>query len=372
MLPQIENYLLRAWNQLPEAGPTPGRLSFLGQATGVSKACFFIFADDERSPRYIAKLPRSPAYNEELMQEVSTIQHLRATVSEKLRATIPGPMHIVQLCGHCVVIEPVLPGRPMDAITLAGGALDPATTASQIALAHQWLIKIQQETPHRNGKLDATTIRQFFVEPLKIMQMNNDLTASEAKYTEKLSHDARALEGHQLPLYLYHGDFRPGNILIDRDRIAVLDWQFSRPSAPPLLDWFSFVFRLYSGSMRLPDIDGSLQAYRAVLHEVFFARNWFSELVREYTKTYCKALSVDEAYLSMLFSLFAVNNVNHFHAFLNERAGRGYLYLLRGASTSSQSWRQQVRRQAYVWLLGDIGANPVLWQSPEKRLTERQ
>ena len=363
MLLQLEKYLLSAWKHLPNAGPTPKYVSFLGQATGVSKACFFVFADDERSPRYIAKLPRSPVYNEELLREIVTIERLRATVPSKLQSTIPGPMHTVQLSGHWVVIEPVLPGRPMDSLLLSDGSLDPAATATQIALAHQWLIEMQREVPHRNGRMDATTIQQHFIRPVTTMQVNNDLTANEALYVERLVRDLRALEGHVLPLYLYHGDFRPGNILVERDRIAVLDWQFSRPLAPPLLDWFSFVFRLYSGSVRLPDMNGSLQEYRAVLHQVFFARNWFSELIAEYTKKYCEALRIDQGCLSILFGLFVVNNVNHFHRFLSDRATRGYLYLLGGAPTSCRSWKEQVRRQAYVWLLGEISSNPTLWPS---------
>jgi hypothetical protein len=113
--------------------------------------------------------------------------------------------------------------------------------------------------------------------------------------------------------------------------------------------------------VQLPDIDGSLEKYRAAFHEVFFARNWFSELVADYTRAYCKALHVTDAYIPLLFSLFVVNNVNHFHSFLTQRARRGYLYLLRGAPSSGQSWKQQVRRQAYVWLLGDIAVRPTLW-----------
>ena len=370
MFDHLEDYLLRAWHQLPHAGTAPRHLSFMGQATGVSKVCFFIFADDEASPRYIAKLPRSPAYNDELMGEIVAIQSLRQVVTDELKATLPGPMHVVSLSGHYVIIEPVLPGQPMDALTMVNGRLDPSSTARQVALAHHWLIEIQQNAPHRRQTIDAATLWDQFVEPLERMKTNSELTQSEEKHAEEVCSELRALEGRDLPLYLYHGDFRPGNILVDGDRIAVLDWQFSRPLAPPLLDWFSFVFRLYSGSVQLPDIDGSLEKYRAAFHEVFFARNWFSELVADYTRAYCKALHVEEAYVPLLFSLFVVNNVNHFHSFLTERARRGYLYLLRGAPSSGQSWKRQVRRQAYVWLLGDIAVSPTCW--PMRHIENRR
>lgn len=369
MLAHLEDYLLQVWGQLPDAGSAPRQLSFLGQATGVSKACFFIFVDGEQLPRYIAKLPRSPAYNDELMREIAAIENLRSIVTDELKSTIPGPMHVVRLCGHNVIIEPVLRGQPMDALTTADGRLNVSSTTRHVALAHRWLIEIQQRAPHRCERLDAAAVWDHYVEPLQVMMKNNDLTASEERHAKELCCELRGLEGRELPLYLYHGDFRPGNILVDGDRIAVLDWQFTRPFAPPLLDWFSFIFRLYSGSMRLPDIDGSLDAYRIAFNEVFVARNWFSELASHYTYEYCKTLGVDEAYLSLLFRLFIVNNVNHFCAFLKERAGRGYLYLLRDAPRPPASWKQQIRRQAYVWLFSELIGNPAPW--PDRRREER-
>ena len=82
MLPQLEVYLTESWHQLPQSDGRPKRLSFLGQATGVGKACFFVFADRESVPRYIVKMPRSPLDNDELQREVAAIESLRALVSE--------------------------------------------------------------------------------------------------------------------------------------------------------------------------------------------------------------------------------------------------------------------------------------------------
>ena len=357
MLSRLEEYLLANWDQLPGGGARPGRLSFLGQATGVSKACFFAFADDEPSPRYIVKIPRSPFYNEGLMQEVRTIKRLRTTVSEDIRATLPGPMHVVRLSGHCVVVEPVIPGQPMDSLIRPDKPLDRSRTNVLMALAHGWLMQIQQEAPHRKGTLDAGMISEHILEPLSAASVSADLTTAEEDYIDYLRRIARTLEGQDMPLYLYHGDFRAGNILVDGGRVAVLDWEFSRPLAPPLLDWFSFVFRLYGRAKNLPDIDGSLEAYRSAFHQVFFARNWFSGMVTDYTRACCETLGVNMAFLPLLFGLFVVTNINKFHAFLTERAERGYLYLLRGAPTSNRPYQQQLRRQAYVWLLDDLAAN---------------
>jgi hypothetical protein len=74
MLPNVEEYLRSIWPRLPGELAAPRSLTFLGQATGVTKACMFVFVDRERLPRYIVKLARSPLYNSRLIHEVSAIQ----------------------------------------------------------------------------------------------------------------------------------------------------------------------------------------------------------------------------------------------------------------------------------------------------------
>ena len=354
----LENYVIAHWNQLPDPGPVPGRISLLGQATGVSKVCIFIFVDGETSPRYVVKVPRSPAYNEELMHEVTAVQDLREKVSQTLRATLPGPLHVAQVSDHWIVVEPVIPGRPMESLIKSDRPLDRGQIARLMDLAFEWLVSIQLEAMRFREPLDAYQIRQHFLDPMMAARTVSQLSVEEQNYLDRQSFVARELEGHRLPLNLYHGDFAPGNILLDGSRIAVLDWQFSRRFAPPLLDWFRFVFRVYGRAAGLPDIDGSLDEYRSAFDQVFFARNWYSGLVSDYTRTYCRIMGIDLEHISLLFCMFLVSSIVKYQAFLSKRAGRGYLYLLEGIPASDQSFRQRLRRQAYVWLLGELAARP--------------
>jgi hypothetical protein len=356
MLPQLRSYLMEHWDDLPGRPPPPTRLTFLGQATGVGKVCYFVFVDDEKRPRYIAKAPRSPVHNADLRREVAVIDELRARLPSDLCATLPGPMLTTELAGHAVVVEPVLPGRPLDGIGAAARPLDPATTERQLRLASDWLIAIQRAAPHRRERLADEDVQEHFLAPVEAFRRNADLTTTEERYLDGVTARARALVGQRLPLYLYHGDFRAGNILVDGDRLAVLDWQFYRPLAPPLLDWFGFAFRLYCHGTGTPDIDGPLDAYRTAFAKVFLDEGGFGAQVHHFTRLQCEALDVEPAHLRLLLATWLVTSANKFHGFLAERAQRGYLYLLKDARWAGRSYREQLRRQAYVWLLGGLAA----------------
>lgn len=372
MLEQLQPYMLSHWDTLPQHQQRPRRLSFLAQATGVSKICFFVFADDDPTPCLVVKAPRTPHYNHHLDHEIRLLEDVRMAVPDALRATLPGPFHCLDLAGYRVVIEPALPGQPMDRsgqYTWGGRAGDRQRARAALARALHWLVQIQRAAPHRRGPLEAATIRQYLFEPLESLCCHADLTAGERAYVERLQGEAEALSGQDLPLYLYHGDFRAGNILVGPASLAVLDWEFSRPLGLPLLDWFSFAFRFYSQTLGLPDIDGPLEHYRTVFQRVFFDRNWFSTLVADYTRAACRALGISEVHLPLLVAMFVVTNINKFYGFLAGRAERSYLYLLQGAPTRGQSYKQQLRRQAYVWLLGDLAAHPDALTSWAQRRT---
>src|SRR5581483_7506297 len=193
MLPQLRSYLMEHWDDLPGRPPPPTRLTFLGQATGVGKVCYFVFVDDEKRPRYIAKAPRSPVHNADLRREVAVIDELRARLPSDLCATLPGPMLTTELAGHAVVVEPVLPGRPLDGIGAAARPLDPATTERQLRLASDWLIAIQRAAPHRRERLADEDVQEHFLAPVEAFRRNADLTTTEERYLDGVTVRARAL-----------------------------------------------------------------------------------------------------------------------------------------------------------------------------------
>ncbi|HUZ53179.1 MAG TPA: phosphotransferase [Streptosporangiaceae bacterium] len=64
-------------------------------------------------------------------------------------------------------------------------------------------------------------------------------TAADLRYVSNLR---GRLAGHQIARSVVHGDFWPGNILIDDGRVrGVIGWEDSRPEGPAVLDLVRFV-----------------------------------------------------------------------------------------------------------------------------------
>jgi Ser/Thr protein kinase RdoA (MazF antagonist) len=361
LLPQLRTYLLQNWSKLPLEGPRPYDLTFLVQATGVSKLCCYVFADEMSKPQWVAKMARSPRDNEVLAREYDLVQHLRRHGSAFVQATIPGPLLTTCVAGHFVGIEPYLPGQPMDGFLPNMVSQAKSELYPYLDLAIGWLLRSYQEAPIQHGQLADRQIHTHFLCPMLRFQHMARLTPGELRYLECQAKQVTALSQHPLPLVFNHGDFRPGNILLDGHSIQVIDWEFGASTALPLLDVFFFLSRLharvyYDG---LEDIDGHLEDYLTAFEAVFFEEGIFADLTAEYVERACQALDMNPAWVSVLLTMFLINEANRYYAFLNHRADRGYVYLLRSRTRQIDggSYLDQLARQKNVWLLGHLAQN---------------
>ena len=356
MLPQLRAYLLENWSELPMGGPRPQELTFLVQATGVSKVCCFIFADDSPNPGWVAKLPRTPLDNQILEREYGLVQHLRQHGSDFVRATVPGPLFTTSIEQHFVGLEPYLEGRTMDGLLIG---IAPGELREYLDLGIDWLLRSQLETAARRGPLTDRQFQHLLLNPIKRLQDEARLTDVERGYLDLLGERASSMADRPLPLVFNHGDFRPGNILVRGDSIKVIDWEFGAPAALPLMDVFSYLARTYARYIGLEEIDGYLEDYLTAFEAVFFDEGTFGELTAEYVDRACQHLAIDPSWVDTLFALFLVTEANKFRSFLGDRANRGYVYLLRSREKRTVgSYLDQLARQKNVWLLGHLAQHP--------------
>ncbi len=358
MLPQLLGHLLDNWQSLPLVTPRPKELSFSVQATGVGKLCCYLFPDDATEPLFVAKMRRSPAENEWLSREYDLIQHLRRNGSEFVRATIPGPLAQLEVAGYLVVLEPYLQGKAMDGLIASKKGQDEGLLAGCLDRAIGWLLKCQLETPLQMARLTEEQVERHFLMPIARLRSTARLTDAESAYLDRLTARIRRIARLPLPLVFKHGDFQPGNILLQGEALQVIDWEFGRALALPLLDLFGFLLRTHARRLGLEEMDGFLEDYLANFASVFFDGGEFAGYTDTYVARGLSSLEIDNAWAPVLFAMFLITEANKYEALLRRRAETGYLYLMRDrAGLVSGSFSDQLARQKNVWLLGQLAEN---------------
>ncbi|MEP6775796.1 MAG: aminoglycoside phosphotransferase family protein [Chloroflexota bacterium] len=358
MIPQLRKYLLENWRSLCPGVSKPRQLDFLVQATGISKVCCYVFVNDEAQPRWVAKMPRSPRDNGVLAHEYSVTRHLREAGSGYVRDTIAGPVLTATISGNLVGIEPYLQGRPMDGLMSVARNCDAPEVVDNLELALDWLLRCQQSTLMEPHRLSEQELETYLLRPVAQMRATSRLTPNEAAYLDTLEDDINLLADLPLPLVFKHGDFQPGNILVNGKAIHVIDWEFGAVLGLPLHDVFGFIARTYARYRGMEEMDGFLEDYIADFEAVFFTDGEFTQYTRKHIGQACLELGVDEAWVRPLFALFIVNEANKYHALLSGRAERGYVYLLKSKAEKWQTpYTEQLARQKQVWLLGHLAQN---------------
>jgi hypothetical protein len=356
MIPQLRSYLLEHWADLPLSGTRPRNLAFLVQATGISKLCCYLFADNASHPQWVAKIPRAPRDNPVLSHEYSVIQDLRSRGSDFVRTTIPGPLCQATVAEHLVGIERYLPGRPLDGIMMIGAQRHAEPQVCEyLDLAIGWLLRSQRETLFQRGRLTDDQVQCYLLAPIAQLRATSRLTPHESIYLDRLIERIGALAEQPLPLVFQHGDFQPGNILVEDTAIRVIDWEFGAIAALPLHDVFGFLARTDARWHGMEEMDGYLEDYLEHFESVFFESGSFANLTSEYVDRACRELDIDPAWIQVLFALFIIAEANKYHTLLSRRAERGYVYLLRSkAGKIHDSYAAQLARQKHVWLLGHL------------------
>ena len=350
MLPQLRAGLLSRWPESRLGCPRPSELGLLVQGTGVGKLCCYLFPDNASEPRWVAKVPRTPADNARLIRENGLVQFLRERGSNFVRATIPGPLWVTAIAGHYVSIEPYLRGSPIDDLLAKSTGQNQWSIQQCLDTTLEWLLRSQLEIGARPEPLTDAQVRRYLLAPIGELRATARLTLTETAFLERVEARVRELASYPLPLVFHHGDFQPANI-------RVIDWEFGAPLALPLLDAFGLLTRTYASLHALEEIDGFLEDYLRAFEAVFLDGGPFATRSADCVGRACKALEVAPDWVPLLFVLFLVIEANKYHAFLRGRAERGYVYLLRSRDGQTKgAFTEQLARQKYVWLLGYLAS----------------
>jgi aminoglycoside phosphotransferase (APT) family kinase protein len=237
-------------------------------------------------PVLVAKAPLTAVAERSVEAEAQLLQELGKLGLNRRFEAIPDVVELVEFEGRTALVMTAVPGTPMTTSYFAWRhTRDPARVAADFTAAGEWLAALQAATAQGPTAVDldggvAALLAGRFSED---QELEADLDRL-AELNGRLSADA-------VPRTLVHGDFWPGNLLLENGRVTgVVDWEAGSTSGEPLRDLvrFGLAYALY--------LDRGTRAGRAVAGHpglvagiwgagVAYAvdgTGWFSELFRTF------------------------------------------------------------------------------------------
>ena len=269
-------------------GPPPGADAWvIGRdepSNGRRRTVLFRFGAGEAVPRDLVKLRPLEAPGAPLARERDALADLARRLPAELSASVPRPLEHGRTGGFELLRLSTVPGRSAYVEMLAAPR-DVARIASAFAAAARWLAELHSATR------SAAPWRPSPWEEL-----------GEGPAPAWHRQLAAAVDAPPLRPSVGHGDFWPRNLLLDeadRARPSVVDWEASRPAAPPLLDLFDFPLS-YGLSYPWPEGGGPETAFR----RTFLADSAVSRAVRSYAALYAKAAGWSADLLEPMLRLY--------------------------------------------------------------------
>jgi aminoglycoside phosphotransferase (APT) family kinase protein len=154
--------------------------------------------------------------------------------------------------------------------------------------AIEWLVRFQQQTTGAVAPL-ASFGEGFDAASAAYLRAGHQPTPVRA-WLEEMSTVIAGGAGVNVRLVCCHGDFYPGNVLLDGDRVRVIDWETMRVDAAQTDDLFSYFMSYRLPASRSPGKDHVLDSFRFV----FLDDNWLSRMVRRVIAHYASQTGMVE------------------------------------------------------------------------------
>ena len=251
------------------------------------KVNFLVFDSSKDEPVLILKLARSVKHQLQLKQEYESLCKLRAFVS--IAESVPHPIGIFEINGHLVVGESFVAGIPLSLLLRRQKRTGPESVEQDLRLALSWIAMLQNDGSVEKGEWWGRNLKERFPD---IPSQN---------FRHDLQREIQRFDGISMPLTASHGDFWPGNILINGNGMGVIDWEGFQPKRSPLWDSFLFI-TTYARSY--PWHGWKWMLKHQTFEKAFLEENWFSRNVRQYIQQCLKRAQLPISAAHLLFSEF--------------------------------------------------------------------
>jgi aminoglycoside phosphotransferase (APT) family kinase protein len=263
-----------------------------------AKVTILLFPPGATRPAYVAKVPTTDAAARSVEREA---EHLAEVGGQRLglvSTTIPKVVATVEHLGRPVLVMTAMPGQSMLAAYHSWRhTARQKTVAADFAAAGDWLA----------GLYDAATGTEH-VSLAQLLDGVADVISGRFGREPGVDADLAELAGlrgrladHRTPQSVVHGDFWPGNLLVENGRVlGVIDWESARLTGTPARDLARFVtsYSLYLDRHTRPGhrVTGhpGLRADRwgAGVEYAIDGAGWYPDLARSFVMSGLERLSV--------------------------------------------------------------------------------
>ena len=275
------------------------------------KLTFFLFEENEKEPFALAKFTPFPRGREEVIGEYKTLQLIRLKMNNEMKNTIPKPIALINFGAHPVLFMKFHPGKPMD--SQINGIFNAWNLDRNLAMVTKWLINFNSCFKYKPKSLSKTEINKFLAEPVyRLIKTDKSMSIkSFSWYFDKLE----SMKKNQFYLTPKHADLWPGNIIVNKNKVMVLDWENFGLASLPLFDIFHFMVS-YFITMNFNSSKNEFEKF----YKIFFTSNKYAAYIRKYVEEYCNAFAIDLKHLDLFFIIYLVE----FHNLMHKQEGSHY------------------------------------------------
>lgn len=268
------------------------------------KLTFFFLEKNQKKPFALAKSTPFPRDKNEIIKEYKILSFVNSKVKGKLKKTIPKPISLVKVGNSPVLFQNFLPGEIIS--SKVNDIFKIKHLNKNFKKVNDWLIAFNNCFKKKSIYLNDKQIKKLIIGPIhKSISLDKTLSKKDFKW---IFNRIELLK--KTPLYLIpkHTDFWPGNILINKNEIKVLDWEDFGLSNLPFFDLFHFIVSYFL----LIDFYFTRDEYHK-FYKIFFTKNKYNNYIRKYVKDYCKAFNLNPKLLDLFFLLYLVEFYNLRH-----------------------------------------------------------
>jgi len=198
-----------------------------------SRITLLAFEPGATAPANIVKIARRAEFDEATRHEHDVLLDLRSRVDAATRATVPEPIALLAVGRRAAIIQDAARGSSALA-RMSRWPHQGRRRRRDFELTTEWLISLHSQTTVSRVTPGSPEWKTHVNGPLDRFGEHFGPRSAVVRLFERVRHHTTHL-GAELPIVLRHMDLGPWNVLIEGDRIHVIDWEVAR-DGPAMTD----------------------------------------------------------------------------------------------------------------------------------------